>query len=117
VSCSQFEPAGGPKGKPPKTSYPKSKNLTPFLLLAHSSLMLPLNYDISEPKEIVPIGVSTFSEYIHSRDFLYWLTSVTPRVLAPSEVKAFVEKNDFSKTMNRRRIEPVASENLKMVRL
>lgn len=45
------------------------------------------NYDIRKFRRILPIAISSFVEFIGSRDAHYWLTEDLPRVLTPHELK------------------------------
>jgi hypothetical protein len=51
------------------------------------------NYDISKYEYILPIGISTFIEFMPSKDKKYWITEEIPRVLTPDELKAFISSN------------------------
>lgn len=44
------------------------------------------NYNISDIKDILPVAVSPFVEFIPSRRFHYWVNDKTPRVLTPDEL-------------------------------
>jgi hypothetical protein len=50
------------------------------------------NYDISTFRRILPIGVTPFSEFIHSRAAHFWISDRLPRVLMPSELKDALEE-------------------------
>jgi hypothetical protein len=52
------------------------------------------NYDISQYKGIVPVGVSPFVEWIPSLDPHFWLGEGIPRVMTPSEFADLIGKND-----------------------
>ncbi len=53
------------------------------------------NYDIRQFREILPIAVTPFVEYIPSLDSRYWLKDSLPRVLTPAELKKAVEENSL----------------------
>ncbi len=60
------------------------------------------NYNIAAYRDILPIGVSPFVEFIHSRHPRYWLNEGTPRVLTPSELTEFLGRPELvGKSMNR----------------
>ncbi len=48
---------------------------------------LGTNYDVRAYRHILPIGVTPFKEFIHSRDARFWVTDDLPRVLSPGELK------------------------------
>ena len=50
-----------------------------------------INYDISSFKDILPIAVTPFVEYIPSTSTWYWLTDSLPRVLTPKELRDALE--------------------------
>ncbi|MDD5008967.1 MAG: hypothetical protein PHU49_06210 [Syntrophorhabdaceae bacterium] len=52
------------------------------------------NYDISQYKGIVPVGVSPFVEWIPSLDPHFWLQDGIPRVMTPYEFTDLLSKND-----------------------
>jgi hypothetical protein len=57
------------------------------------------NYDISGFRRILPIVVTPFTEFIHSRHSKYWLTHDVPRVLNPSELKRILEDGTVSQAV------------------
>lgn len=52
------------------------------------------NYDISQYKGIVPVGISPFVEWIPSLDSHFWLRDGVPRVMTPHEFGDLLSKND-----------------------
>lgn len=62
------------------------------------------NYDIRKYKNIIPIGVTPFVEYLPSLDPFYWIDT-DPRVLTPEELKENLEdpifKDAVMKSVNR----------------
>ncbi len=59
------------------------------------------NYDITSIDYLLPIGVSTFPEYIHTKDNWFWITKNIPRVLTPDELKDLIKSNfDFLNSEN-----------------
>lgn len=62
------------------------------------------NYDIRKYKNIIPIGITPFVEYLPSLDSFYWIDTI-PRVLTPEELKINLEdrtlKDAVMKSTNR----------------
>ena len=54
------------------------------------------NYDISCYQWIMPIGVTPFTEFIHSRDARFWLDDQIPRVLSPGELREAIDDGSLS---------------------
>ena len=48
------------------------------------------NYDISQYRYLIPVGISPFVEYIPSLRAHYWLKDGLPRVLTPGELSDFL---------------------------
>ena len=60
------------------------------------------NYDVSTYSHILPIGVSPFVEYIHSKDKYYWISDNIPRVLTVKEFKKITtDKNIIDNAHNK----------------
>jgi len=60
------------------------------------------NYDISKFRDILPLGVSPFIEYIPSLNPHYWITDKYPRVLTPSELRGLLnDPQTIDKSLNR----------------
>lgn len=57
------------------------------------------NYDIRKYDEILPLVVSPFIEYIPSLSRFFWVDSNTPRVVAPIELKRFLEDGKLSEQL------------------
>ena len=55
------------------------------------------NYDIRHFREILPIAVTPFVEYIPSLNSRYWLKESLPRVLTPAELKKALEENTLAR--------------------
>ena len=53
------------------------------------------NYDISKIKEILPIVVTPFTEYIPKKNNFYWIDSNIPRVLSIEELVSYKDSNDL----------------------
>ena len=51
------------------------------------------NYDVSRYRYILPIGLSAFKEFIHTKDKKYWLDSRLPRVITFEELRELKENN------------------------
>jgi hypothetical protein len=49
------------------------------------------NYDLSSYRQIVPMAISPFVEFIPSKNTRYWLTNDIPRVVTPREFKEILE--------------------------
>ena len=49
------------------------------------------NYDVRKYRDILPVAVTPFVEFIPSLDSHYWLTEDLPRVLTPGELRAALE--------------------------
>jgi len=54
------------------------------------------NYDVRNFKDILPIAVTPFVEYIPSLSSRYWLTNDLPRVMTPNELKVSLENGEFN---------------------
>jgi hypothetical protein len=64
------------------------------------------NYDITLFKDILPIAVSPFVEFIPSKKSRYWISNDVPRVLNPSELREFLKSPQLiDPAMNRIRVE------------
>ena len=48
---------------------------------------LGTNYDVRAYRRILPMGVTPFKEFIHSRETRYWVSDDLPRVLSPGELQ------------------------------
>jgi hypothetical protein len=60
------------------------------------------NYDISKFRDILPLGVSPFIEYIPSLNPYYWISEKYPRVLTPSEMRDLLnDTQTIDKSLNR----------------
>jgi len=53
------------------------------------------NYDISNFKYILPIGISAFKEFVHSKMNKYWINKNTPRILMPKELDNIINKKEI----------------------
>ena len=63
------------------------------------------NYDISAYSYILPVGISTFVEFIPSKDKYYWMSDTIPRVLTVKEFKKLIaDKNTITNTYNKVKI-------------
>lgn len=49
------------------------------------------NYDISAFKNILPVGISAFKEFIHTRTKTYWITDNIPRVITIEELESLIQ--------------------------
>jgi hypothetical protein len=49
------------------------------------------NYDVRPYQWILPIGVTPFKEFIHSRESRYWIDEQLTRVLSPGELQHALE--------------------------
>jgi hypothetical protein len=56
---------------------------------------LGTNYDIRSFRDILPIVVTPFIEYIHSLHSRYWLKEELPRVLTPKELRRALDDGTF----------------------
>jgi hypothetical protein len=54
------------------------------------------NYDVSRFKQILPIGVTPFGEYIHTLDPHFWLTEDLPRVITPEELRQILDDGSIA---------------------
>ncbi|MDD1742418.1 MAG: hypothetical protein LUQ47_03700 [Methanotrichaceae archaeon] len=60
------------------------------------------NYDIRKFRDILPLGVSPFIEYIPSLNPHYWIAEKYPRVLTPSELRDLLnDTQTIDKSLNR----------------
>ena len=60
------------------------------------------NYDISQYRDILPIGVSPFVEFIPSLNARYWITDGVPRILTPAEYgKILLDEELIGSSLNR----------------
>lgn len=59
-----------------------------------------LNYNIIGAEFILPIAVSSFIEYIHSKDEYYWINEEIPRVLSIEELIHFINNFENIKITN-----------------
>lgn len=60
------------------------------------------NYNISRYKDILPVGISPFVEYIPSLDQHYWISRDKPRVMTPKELhELLTDINLIRKSFNR----------------
>jgi hypothetical protein len=48
---------------------------------------LGTNYDVRPYRSILPMGVTPFKEFIHSREARFWVSDDLPRVLSPGELQ------------------------------
>jgi len=63
------------------------------------------NYDISAYSYILPVGISTFVEFIPSMDKYYWMSDTIPRVLTVKEFKKLIaDKNTITNAYNKVKI-------------
>ncbi len=51
------------------------------------------NYDLLRYRDILPVAVTPFIEYIQSHSPRYWITDTIPRVMAPSELRQLLQTN------------------------
>lgn len=61
-----------------------------------SSHPLGRNYDVGDYQFILPVGVTPFVEFIHSRDIYFWIDSETPRVLSPIELRKRIDDGSLA---------------------
>ncbi len=63
------------------------------------------NYDVTIYKDILPVAVSPFVEFMPSLNYRYWINGTLPRVLTPDELTSLLSRPDLVATaMNRVRI-------------
>jgi len=48
------------------------------------------NYSLSGLRDIIPVGISPFTEYIPTLAFRYWIDQELPRVMTPLEFRDFI---------------------------
>ena len=56
------------------------------------------NFDIHKYNKIIPIVVTPFKEYIRTDNRKYWISDEIPRILTPSELIDFLNKDEFWNT-------------------
>ncbi len=49
------------------------------------------NYAVGSYQWVLPVGVTPFKEFIHSRDSRFWIDEQLPRVLSPGELQKALE--------------------------